>query len=59
MKLQQIIPQRKKKQFQQVMKTRCVSCGNEFDLVSTIFIPICNNCRMKRNNKIKGKQHDA
>ena len=43
------IPKRKNKQFQHGIKIRCVNCGEKFDLVSAVFIPICNKCRMERN----------
>jgi hypothetical protein len=38
-----LIPERNNKP-----QTKCVNCGQKFDLVSAIFVPLCNDCRKKQ-----------
>lgn len=35
------------------LQTKCINCGIKFDLVSAIFTPICNRCRLERYSKCK------
>ena len=34
-------------------QTICIVCNMKFDLVSAIFVPICNDCRKERNKSKK------
>ena len=41
-----LIPKSKTRKEQK--QTKCINCGNKFDMVSAVFTPICNDCKFQK-----------